>query len=489
MTDDESLCDLFRSLTGLPHETEWIEFKHNNSNPQDVGEYISALANSAALHRKDSAYLLWGVSNDPGHPIVGTAFRPRAERHKGQEIENWLATLLTPRVDFTIHEFECDGHAVVMFRVQPATSHPVAFHGTEYIRIGSYKKPLKEHVEKERALWALFSHVPFEKGVAVAGASGDEMLSLIDYPAFFQALRHPLPDNRNGIVDRLLQEKVVRRNGSRFDVTNLGGILFGRRLSAFDRLARKALRIIIYKGVGRLETVREQQGDRGYALGFKGAIGFINQQLPQNEQVGQALRREVRMYPEIAIRELVANALVHQDFDATGTGPMVEIFTDRMEITNPGTPLIDTLRFIDEPPQSRNEALTSFVRRLGICEERGSGIDKVVSSVEAFQLPAPDFTKTAAHTKATLFTYRKLGQMDRDDRIRACYQHSVLCLFSEHRMTNASLRQRFGIEDRNYPMASKIIREALDAKMIKPYDPANRSGKHISYVPFWFNPS
>ncbi len=133
------------------------------------------------------------------------------------------------------------------------------------------------------------------------------------------------------------------------------------------------------------------------------------------------------MYPELAVRELVANALIHQDFSLTGTGPMVEVFQDRVEITNPGTPLIDTLRFIDEPPRSRNETLAGIMRRLNICEERGSGIDKVIAEVEFFQLPAPDFQVTANHTRVTLYAPKKLSEMSQEDRIRACYQHTCLC--------------------------------------------------------------
>ncbi len=172
-------------------------------------------------------------------------------------------------------------------------------------------------------------------------------------------------------------------------------MLFAKNLSRFDRLGRKALRVIKYKGTGRTETEREWRdppSQKGYALAFEPAVAFINSQLPQNEPIGQAFRKEVRMYPETAIRELVANALIHQDFSVTGAGPMVEIFADRMEITNPGEPLVDTLRFIDTPPKSRNEALAAMMRRMKICEEGGTGIDKVVAAVEAFQLPAPDFT-------------------------------------------------------------------------------------------------
>ena len=141
-----------------------------------------------------------------------------------------------------------------------------------------------------------------------------------------------------------------------------------------------------------------------------------------NEEIGKALRKTVRMYPELAIRELVANALIHQDLYERGSAPVVEIFSDRIEITNPGTPLITTMRFIDEY-QSRNEKLASLMRRVGICEEQGSGIDKVIFQVEVFQLPAPEFMATEKHTKVILYAYQKLSDMNRKDRIRACYQH------------------------------------------------------------------
>lgn len=188
------------------------------------------------------------------------------------------------------------------------------------------------------------------------------------------------------------------------------------------------------------------------------------------------------MYPAIAIRELVANALIHQDFNLTGTGPMIEIFSDRMEISNPGLPLIDTLRFIDEPPRSRNETLAALMRRLNICEERGSGIDKVISAVEVFQLPAPDFRTTTNHTIAVLLGPREFADMDRADRIRACYQHACLWFVSGKHMTNTSLRERLKIDKKNYPMASRIIRDTIDVGLIKQ---AGGSRKDAKYIPFW----
>ena len=137
------------------------------------------------------------------------------------------------------------------------------------------------------------------------------------------------------------------------------------------------MRVVQYRGNGRAETLREQEGAKGYASGFKGLIDYIHGVLPTNEVIERDLRKTVPMFPQLAVRELVANALIHQDFFATGAGPMVEIFDDRIEITNPGEPLVDTDRFVDTPPRSRNETLASLMRRYRICEERGSGIDKV----------------------------------------------------------------------------------------------------------------
>lgn len=125
------------------------------------------------------------------------------------------------------------------------------------------------------------------------------------------------------------------------------------------------------------------------------------------------------------------------------------------------------------------------MRRVNICEERGSGIDKVILNVEAFQLPAPNFVVTERHTKVTLFSYKKFAEMDKDDRVRACYQHAGLRYVCNDRMTNASLRQRFGIDSKNYSMASRIIADTLDAGLIRRDDPESKSRKHAKYVPFW----
>ena len=466
-------------------EAEWIEFKKNNWRPEEIGENISAVSNAARLHQRDIGYIIWGVE-DGTRKVVGTVFKPHDVKVKQQELENWLATQLEPRIDFKIHEISWDGKQVVIFAVQPCTDRPVGFKGVEYIRVGSYTKRLKDHPEKERALWIKGSQINFEKEIAIAGARTAEVTQLVDCQAYFKMAQQPLPASESAIMLKLESEKLLIRAGNeKWNITNLCAILFARKLSDFDSLARKAVRVVVYNGRDRTKTTKEQEGILGYASGFARLVGYINDQLPTNEEIGQALRRQARMYPEIAIRELVANAIIHQDFRMRGVSPMIEIFEDRIEITNPGPPLISTLRFIDEPPQSRNEQLAALMRRLNVCEERGSGIDKVIFEVEYFQLPAPEFTASESHTKVTMFAHKKLTDMGKEAKIRACYQHSCLLYVSNQDMTNATLRKRFMIEEQNYSIASRIIGDTLKADLIKAKDPENTSRKHAKYVPFW----
>ena len=163
---------------------------------------------------------------------------------------------------------------------------------------------------------------------------------------------------------------------------------------------------------------------------------------------------------------------------------MVEIFADRLDISNPGIPLVDTQRFLDSPPRSRNEDLAALMRRFGVCEERGSGVDKVVFQTEYFQLPAPIFEVVGDNTRAVLFAHRPLTKMDKEDRVRACYLHACLRYVNRDFMTNTTLRARFGIEPRNSATASRLIKEALEAGVIRPYD-ESAARKFMKYVPYW----
>ena len=331
----------------------------------------------------------------------------------------------------------------------------------------------------------MFDRLPFEQQAAAENVSTEDVLKLLDYPAYFDLLDQPLPERREGILQALQSDQMITKTeAGLWTISNLGAVLFAKELCSFRHLSRKAVRLILYKGDDRYETIRELEGKKGYAIGFEGLMETLKTLLPANEEIGKALRREVPMYPELALRELVANAVIHQDFNITGSGPMIEVFSHRIEITNPGTPLVETDRFMDSPPRSRNEGVASMMRRIGFCEERGSGIDKVVVQTEIYQLPAPIFEAFEEHTRTVLFAYRDFKEMDREEKVRACYLHTVLKHLNRQPMSNTTLRDRFGIDPQNSATVSRIIKQAVEAGVIKPYD-ESAGTRAMRYVPHW----
>lgn len=292
------------------------------------------------------------------------------------------------------------------------------------------------------------------------------------------------PTERQGVIERLEQEKLVDKVDGTFAIRRIGGLLLAKKLDAFPDLSRKAPRVVVYAETSKLETKRDRVGNRGYAVGFQNLVGFVMGQLPQNEVIEDTLRKEVKLIPEIVARELVANALIHQDLSVGGASVMVEIYKDRMEISNPGEPVVPVERFIDGY-QSRNERLAHLMRRMGICEEKSSGIDRVVHAAEAFQLPAPNFRKEHRRTVVAIFGPRAFEAMDRDDRIRACYQHCALKWVMSERMTNQSLRDRFHLTESKSASVSQVINAAIEAGLIKSDEKVGSSRKYARYLPFW----
>jgi ATP-dependent DNA helicase RecG len=313
---------------------------------------------------------------------------------------------------------------------------------------------------------------------------GEKLVQVIDTQSYFDLLHLPYPATREAVLERFASERLIERSGGVWTITNLGALLFAKKLESFEQLTRKAPRVIVYESTNKLKTKLDKPGTKGYAVGFHGLVEFINGLVPSNEVTEQALRREVKMFPEIALREPVANALIHQDFTESGTSVMVEIYDDRMEISNPGKPFISPDRFIDEY-QSRNEQVADLMRRLGICEEIGSGVDKVTQAAEDFQLPAPDFRVGEKRTSVVLFGHNDFEDMDRNDRIRATYQRCCLRYVMNKKMTNQSLRERFRLSEKKTESASPAIRDAVEADKIKLADPEQTSLRYRHYVPFW----
>lgn len=460
--------DLWRHAAS---ETQRLEFKEAKQqyDTTKLNRYCVAIANEGGGH------LVMGVGNAPPRPVVGTQAFPD--------------TIKTAERIFASVGFRVDVEAVthpegrvLVFHI-PSRPRGTAYHheGAYLMRSGESLVPMSE--DRLREIFAEGAPDWLEE-ISQYGLSEDDVAELLDTQTYFELLGLPYPSARSGVIDRLLQDQLIEERNGQYAVKRIGALLLAKRLQDFPELGRKSPRVVVYTGTSKLETKIDQEGTLGYAVGFQRLVRFIMAQLPQNEIIEDALRREVKLVPEIVIRELAANALIHQDFSVGGMSVMFEVYANRLDVSNPGTPVVPVERFIDGY-QSRNERLADLMRRFGICEEKSSGIDRVVQSAEFYQLPAPDFQAMHLRTRVTIYGPRAFDEMGRDDRIRACYQHCALKWVMAERMTNQTLRERFGLPEGKSAVVSQIIAATVETGLIKPDERVGTSRRLARYLPSW----
>ncbi|MCI6088834.1 MAG: putative DNA binding domain-containing protein [Absicoccus porci] len=481
---DEKLDTLVKELITYSNEIQWIEFKHNNYKPDMIGEDISALANGATLSEKKYAYMIWGI-DDTTHEIVGTDRDLQSIKVGNEELENWLRKMLSKNCDFEFQTTQIDRKDIGIIIVKPAIQFPITFKGESYIRVGSYSKKLKGFPEIQAQLWEKLRLLKFEEQIAKNNLTLNESVQFLDLDLYFENQQLPTPKSIKSLEHYLLQENILeKQDNGMYSITNLGAILFAKKLIDFKGLKRKSIRIVQYEGNNKLTMLKERTIETGYVIGFNETIEYIDALTPSIESIKDGLRKKVTTYPVIAIREAVANTLIHQDFSITGTGPTIEIFKDRIEFTNPGPPLIDIKRIIDNPPRSRNEKLADLMRRLKICEELGTGWDKIVFSCEIAQLPAPKIEIYEDSTKVTIYSKKSFSSISLEDKLWACYLHACIKHVQGEQLTNKSLRERFGLKESSSGSISRLIKEGVTRHIIKPLDP-DTAPRYMKYIPFW----
>ncbi|MDT0210488.1 RNA-binding domain-containing protein [Curtobacterium sp. BRD11] len=481
---DDELRELVDALRAGGRETEWIEFKHNNADPERIGRYISALANTAALANTSRGYLVWGIE-DESQDVVGTTFNPDRAPVRGQELEFWLRRKLRDSVDFSFEQTELQGQHVVLLSVDAARDRPVEFEHISWVRIGSNLTKLSDWPTVEARLWSVLRGESFETGVARDGVVAEQLTDLLDLPVYFRRSRTPAPERQNELLIIFERLGVIQvEDSGRWKITNLGALLFARDLRQFPSLERRAVRVVQYAGVDRMETVRRQDGAKGYALGFTGLLAWVKAILPAREIYVEGERRTEEVFTDLLLREVIGNALIHQSFTDTGNGPLIEVFSDRVEVTNAGPPLLPIDRLINLPAVSRNGKLAGMMRRMNLCEENGTGWDKIASETERAGLPSPKVEVVEHATRVIVYGPRKLTAMQREDKVRAVYFHACLRWASYERLTNASLRSRFGISASNSSQVSRLISDAIEAGQIALYDDTV-GHRAKSYVPYW----
>lgn len=485
---EASDIELVYSLIGYPDETEWIEFKENNADPERIGQDISALANSAAYLGRSRAYKVWGVT-DGDHKLVGTSFDPNHMKAKGnQDLLIWLRVFLSVHASYEFKTFSHDGKAFVVLIVEASVGQPVCFDKVSYIREGSSTSRLEPGSAKEARLWERLQAGDFESKVAERDVTLEELPDLLDMDAYFDLLEMRAPSELAERVRFLVEQDLVRhQDNGRYAITNLGALLIAKRVTMFPGLRKRAVRVLEYRGKDVLDKKNDKTFDMGYALALSGLEEYVMGLLPEEEQVEGAFRRMRPVYPQRAVRELLSNMVIHQDLSDSHTAPVVSIFEGRIEFSNPGVSLVPAERMLNAQPKSRNAALAGLLRQMGLCEEQGSGMDIAVAFCESEHMAAPKIeTDEQLGTRVTLYAGSAYSRMKKAERKEAVYWHSCLMFARDDSMGNQSLRERFGLDDsrKNTVAISRLIKECCDEGLIKDED-EDAGDKYRRYVPYW----
>ena len=399
-----NLLQTLMELCKLPHESATVEFKSNLNEPEEIGQYVSALANAAALDGHDRAWLVWGVQNE-SHTVQGTTFDPFTRKAGGnQALVMWLQTMTLPRADFEFHVCDHPQGKVVMLEIHAARGAPVAFQHVRYIRIGSHKTKLAEHPSKEARLWSVLGQKEDWSSALVVGATLDDLDPeavdaarkqfteyLIKREA--DASRHDQirRDTAGWTVPMLLNKARITNQGK---ITRSALLLLGRDESAhFLTPVDAKISWVLRDSTGSTQT--SQHFGMPFVLSTEKVFLRIRNETTEYMPDGTLFPTPVPWYDAWVIREALHNCVAHQDYGLGGKINVVE-HPDRLVFSNLGQfipPSVEWMLENQSPPEHyRNQWLIEGMIRLRLIDQAGSGIRRMFETQRERFFPLPDYT-------------------------------------------------------------------------------------------------
>jgi len=388
--DSAARIALVDRLRLQPNETEWLEFKANKYEPQEIGEYASALANSACLAGKPYGYLLFGIDNI-SHEVTGTDFDPYAIKGKGnQPFLIWLSTGLRPNTGSEVYIIEHPKGRVVLFEIGAAWGQPVGFYGTAYIRVGSSKTTLVNHPEKARALWA--SRADWSASLCERATVED-----LDAEAIKKAREQFKIKNPKQAAEVDAWDTTTFLNKAKLTIkgaiTNAAILLMGKPESA-ALLSPAVARISwILKDSQNHELDYEHFGPP-FVMEVDRVLRRIRNLTVRALPSGTLFPQEITQYDPWVIREALHNSIAHQDYGLRGRINVVET-PHAILLTNVGTFLPGDVEKVirqDAPLEIyRNPFLAEAMVALNMIDTQGGGIKRMFLAQIKRYFPLPDY--------------------------------------------------------------------------------------------------
>jgi ATP-dependent DNA helicase RecG len=475
-----SCIDLLnKSLGPLPRELNELDWKASTARSERMAKHLSAFANFTG-----GGFLVYGVADD------GTVLGVNQEQVDlfSSQIANWARDLVEPEVRTHIFTFEFKAKVLLGVYIEEAFDKPVHRKGASlelsYLRAGGQSRQMTRDEIRQSMMSS--RHQRFEE--MPASLKGDQLQGwegLFDFSEFLKRTKFDSTDEER-VFEHLFAHRILARVNGKYHPTNLGVLMCARNLSLLPSYERYAVRIIEYSDKTKLQAKRDITYSAGISLSLDLVAKSVVDILPHSEIMRNATKLMVSVIPEIALRELIINSIMHRDLTQTSSFITIEIFSDRIEITNPGglLPTISVDRIIDHPSVCRNEVLSDCMRKIGLAEERGSGVDNALAAIELWGLPPVIFESEQDYFKAIILMPRTFNEMSKDERITAVYQHACLNKLTNKKTTNSTLRERFKFTTEETTKVGRLITDALESGKIKLANPtASRRDYH--YLPYW----
>jgi len=470
---------LEKSLSPLPQELNELDWKLSTCKAERMIKHISAFANYPG-----GGYLIFGIED--GGVVKGLT--PKESELYSSQIANWSRDLTKPEVRTQIFSFVFKGKALLGVFIEEAFDKPVhKKNGTledSYLRAGGQSRQMTR--EEIRQSMMSSRHHRFEELPATLPMDFlENWKDKFDFSEFLKRTRFESKEE-DRLIEHLFAHKLVARINQKYMPTNLAVLTCAKNLVQFPSYERYAVRITEYVDATKMQAKRDQTIQSGISLSLDLIVKQVVDSLPHSEIIQNATKLRTSVIPPVAIRELVINSIMHRDFSKTNSFITIEIFSDRIEITNPGglLPDISVDRLIDHPSVCRNEVLSDFLRKLGLAEERGSGVDNAVSAIELWGLPPVIFENQNDYFKAIILLPRNYNDMSKEERVTAAYQHACLNKLTNKRTTNKSLRERFKFSSKEISKIGRLINDAIESERIKLVNPS-ASKRDFHYLPYW----
>lgn len=403
------MLSVLQRLLDQPREQATLEFKSNWDLADDIGEYISALSNAAALNGHDRAWMVWGV-DDATKAIKSTTFDPFTQKVKtdkpgsNQQLIMWLQFMTQPRADFQFHEVTHPDGRVVMLEIHPARSAPVAYKQVRYIRINSNKVKLSDHSDKEARLWALLGLKDDWTGEVVPGATLDDLdpealtAARLRYTEFCirgerDARRHEAirKEIANYSPETLLNKARITKQGR---ITRSALLLLGKDEAAHFLSPVDAKISWVLRDANN-DTVTSHPFGMPFLLATDRVFERIRNVTLDHMPDGTLFPTPVQQYDAWVVREALHNCVAHQDYLLSGKINVVE-HPDKLVLTNLGQFIPQSVEWMLEhqsPPEHyRNQWLIDGMIRLRMIEQAGSGIRRMFVTQRDRFFPLPDYT-------------------------------------------------------------------------------------------------